>query len=72
MKYFDKKICRVTFTHSDCSDVWNIYFGEMNKYFNNELKHYICIDNKRKDYSKFLPTKTKGVFLMRNINMMSM
>ena len=48
MKFFDKNICRVTYTHTDFSDVWNVYFGEMKEYFNINVDHYICINDKKK------------------------
>ncbi len=45
MKLFDKDICHVTFSHTDCIDIWPIYFGEMKKYFNMGLKHFICVNS---------------------------
>lgn len=41
---FDSKICHVTFSHSDCKDLWPAYFGEMSRYFKTNLKHYLCVD----------------------------
>jgi len=45
MNKFNKNLCHVTFSHSDCSDVWPIYFGQMKKYFNVGLDHYICTES---------------------------
>lgn len=59
MNFFDKHICRVTYTHSDYSDLWNVYFGEMKKYFNLNVDHYICVNNKKKNYSSFFPASTQ-------------
>jgi hypothetical protein len=51
MLELDEKICRVTFSHSDCADVWRCYFGEMDKYFHTNMKHFICVETK----SELLP-----------------
>jgi hypothetical protein len=59
MNYFDKNICRVTYTHTDYSDVWCAYFGEMEKFSNFKLDHYICINSNKKHYSSFFPSSTK-------------
>jgi len=47
MKLFNKDMCHLTFTHTDCKDVWPMYFGEMNKFFNTE-NHYVAINKKTK------------------------
>jgi hypothetical protein len=59
MNLFDKKICRLTFTHTDYSDLWSVYFGEMKKYFNIELNHFICVNYNVKNYTSFIPKSTK-------------
>lgn len=45
---FDEKICHVTFTHSDCADVWKLYFPQMQKYFKSGMKHYIFLNSEDK------------------------
>ena len=59
MNLFDKEICRLTFTHTDCSDLWSIYFGEMKKYFNVEIDHFICVNYNNKNYTSFIPKSTQ-------------
>jgi hypothetical protein len=62
MTYFDKDICRVTFTHTDCSDVWCAYFGEMKKFSDFKLDHYMCINSNKKNYLSSVPQPTKAIF----------
>ncbi len=42
--YFDEEICHVTFTHTDCHDVWKLYFPQMARYFPSNMEHYVCLD----------------------------
>jgi hypothetical protein len=42
--YFDEQICHVTFTHTDCSDVWKLYFPQMERYFPSKMAHYVCVE----------------------------
>ena len=42
---FDEKICHVTFTHSDCADVWSLYFPQMEKYFQSGMNHYVLLNS---------------------------
>lgn len=44
MRLFDNRICRLTFTHSSCSDVWKLYFDQMKKFFDVDLDHFVAID----------------------------
>ena len=44
MKLFDDKICHLTFSHTDCIDIWPAYFGEMKKYFDCGIEHFVCVD----------------------------
>lgn len=41
---FDSKICHVTFSHTDCKDIWPAYFGETKKYFKTNMKHFLCVN----------------------------
>lgn len=40
----DNDICHLTFSHTDCSDVWKLYIGNMSEYFNSNIKHYFGIN----------------------------
>jgi len=60
MKLFDDQICHVTFSHTDCADIWPAYFGEMKKYFDVGLDHYVCINT----VSPLLPDYIKPVTYM--------
>lgn len=44
MLELDNQICHVTFTHTDCKDVWPAYFGETKKYFKIKMPHYVCVN----------------------------
>lgn len=44
MLELDSRICHVTFSHTDCADIWPAYFGETRKYFKNNMKHFLCVD----------------------------
>jgi hypothetical protein len=54
-RVFEGNICHLTFSHSDCIDVWELYFASMSKYFNVEMPHYFGINEK----SKGLPPKIR-------------
>lgn len=41
---FDNKICHLTFSHTDCSDIWPAYFGETSKYLKTNMKHFLCVN----------------------------
>lgn len=44
MLNFDSNIVHLTFSHTDCSDIWPAYFGETKKYLNSTMQHYLCIN----------------------------
>lgn len=44
MIQFDNKICHLTFSHTDCADIWPAYFGETRKYLKTNMKHFMCVD----------------------------
>lgn len=46
MIQFDNDICHLTFTHSDCKDIWPAYFGETKKFLKSNMPHYVCVDRK--------------------------
>lgn len=37
-------LCRLTYSHSDYSDVWPIYFGEIRRFDGLRLDHYLACD----------------------------
>jgi hypothetical protein len=41
---FDRKICHLTYTHTDCADVYPVYFGEMQRFSRLEMPHMVCIN----------------------------
>jgi hypothetical protein len=44
MNLFDSRICHLTYTHSDCDDVWPVYFHQMQKFFDLGMKHIVAVD----------------------------
>ena len=38
------KIAHVTHSHTDCSDVWELYFEQMNKYWNTGMKKFFLVN----------------------------
>jgi len=62
MNFFDDDICHLTFTHSDCSDVWPIYFGEMDKFFKTD-NHFVATNNK----SKIIPKNVTQIIYDDNL-----
>lgn len=38
------KIAHVTHSHTDCSDVWELYFEQMNKYWNTGMKNFFLVN----------------------------
>jgi hypothetical protein len=36
--------CILTHTHSDCKDLYDLYFDSINTYFTKEIQHYVCVD----------------------------
>lgn len=41
---FDGELCRLTYSHSDYSDVWAVYEGQMSKFLNVSIPHFWGID----------------------------
>ena len=56
-KALDGGICHLTYTHSDCEDIWPIYFSQMEKYFDSGMKHFVGIDRP----SESLPKNTQAI-----------
>lgn len=52
MLELDSKICHVTFSHTDCKDIWPAYFGETRRYFKNNMKHFLCINKLSEEIPK--------------------
>lgn len=44
MKVFDRRICHLTYTHSDYADVWPVYFHQMQKFFDLGMEHIVAVD----------------------------
>lgn len=44
MNTFDRRICHLTYTHTDCADVWPIYFRQMRRFFNLGMEHMVAVD----------------------------
>lgn len=45
MNIFDNHICHVTFTHSDCCDIWPLYFSQMERHFSVGIEHFVCTES---------------------------
>lgn len=41
---FDAQICHVTYTHTDCADVWPVYFRQMQRFFSVEMEHVVAVN----------------------------
>jgi len=49
MNLFDDKVCHLTFSHTDCVDVWRLYFSQMKKYFSTGIKHFLAVNERHAD-----------------------
>lgn len=58
MTIFDHRICHITYTHTDYSDVWPIYFSQMKKFFCVGMKHVVAVDKTHKE----LPSSVQPIF----------
>lgn len=52
MTLFDDKICHLTFSHTDCSDVWKLYFPQMRAYFSVGMDHFIAVNQAHPELPK--------------------
>jgi hypothetical protein len=41
---FDSRICHITYTHTDCADVWPVYFHQMQRFFDLGMKHIVSVN----------------------------
>lgn len=41
---FDNRVCHVTYTHTDCADVWPVYFRQMQRFFPSNLEHVVAVN----------------------------
>jgi hypothetical protein len=41
---FDNKICHLTFSHTDCADVWKLYFPQMQSLFSVGMDHFVAVN----------------------------
>lgn len=55
---FDSKICHLTFTHTDCADIWPAYFGETKKYLHVNMRHFVCLNRE----TELLPGDVVPIF----------
>lgn len=55
---FDNKICHLTFSHTDCVDVWKIYFPQMKKHFSVGIPHFLGLN----EYHKDIPNYVEPIF----------
>lgn len=44
MNPFDARICHITYTHTDCSDVWPVYFHQMQNFFDLGMRHMVAVN----------------------------
>jgi hypothetical protein len=44
MKLFDDRICHLTFSHTDCADVWKLYFPQMRAHFSVGMAHFVAVN----------------------------
>lgn len=44
MKLFDNQICHLTFTHTDCADVWKLYFSQMQAHLSVGMEHFVAVN----------------------------
>lgn len=44
MKLFDDRICHLTFSHTDCADVWKLYVPQMRTHFSVGMAHYVAVN----------------------------
>lgn len=42
---FDGKICHLTYSHTDYKDIWPVYFSQMQKFFNTNIKHFLALES---------------------------
>ena len=57
MKEFDHRICHLTYTHTDCTDVWPVYFDQMTKLFDLGMDHMVAVNSLHED----LPSHVRPV-----------
>ena len=43
-KLFDNRICHLTFSHTDCTDVWKLYFPQMHTHFSVGMEHFLAVN----------------------------
>lgn len=44
MNTFDHRVCHLTYTHSDCADVWPVYFHQMQRFFALGMEHMVAVN----------------------------
>lgn len=58
MKLFNDRICHLTFSNTDCVDVWKLYFSQMQKFFSVGMDHFVAVNQA----DSGLPTPVKPLF----------
>jgi hypothetical protein len=54
MKEFDYRICHLTYTHTDCADVWPVYFHQMQQFFNMGMEHIVTVNGLHHDLPSYV------------------
>jgi hypothetical protein len=54
MKLFDNNICHLTFSHTDCADVWKLYFSQMRTNFQVGMKHYLAVNHDHDEIPEYI------------------
>lgn len=44
MTIFNNRICHLTYTHTDCADVWPVYFHQMQRFFDFGIEHMVAVN----------------------------
>ena len=44
MNTFDNRVCHLTYTHTDCADVWPIYFCQMRRFFDLGMEKMVAVN----------------------------
>lgn len=54
MQLFDDRICHLTFSHTDCADVWKLYFPQMREHFSVGLKHFLAVNRESAEIPEYI------------------
>jgi hypothetical protein len=68
MKLFDDKICHLTFSHTDCADVWKLFFPQMRENLHVGMEHFLAVNENHAgipDYIKILQYEDGNTYPQR-------